>query len=800
MKGTLSARITNDVTKRSKNIRIAKSNLGASVFETIYENPALKAANVLEWPSEVKEKLAEGTYVIQMAVVSEDALPVAVLSFDQMKTTSLRQLINGSGVSDAIKLVLKCEEEDPNAPKLPGSDDMASPEKVETVSPETAPFTPDVAAETPNAAKRTPNTSTSRSGARIRITNTFTERSKNIRIGPSNLSDSIHDMIYDHPGIQASKILEWPAETEEALNTGLMEVQIFVEGTETTFSFAEMKSARVSELLDLVSDESVIPLSIRAVGIPQGEDGERNASADEEAKKADEGEARQKEEEKAFWAAEEANLLAKAEERKRQKEKKLKAILAAEEAAKQKAQEEANHKEAAIKAEEASRLARREAQKKAATEAEKSARMQAEEERKYREEQESNQHNEGVEMLQSKRRASVASEQLARSQAKSQRTMKREEDEEEAISMDFMLEADEAKDLDILESTAMLADDEMKELESKEDEEVAQSRDKRLENDELNELGGAESTAILAAEEVLELTQVEEARLRDAEEAHAMDAMLEAEEQQELVNIEQAEETAKGHRELTAILAAEEVLELTQVEEARLRDAEEAHAMDAMLEAEEQQELVNIEQAEETAKGNRESSVILAADELAELMRKEEDVLVEYDRKIAEAAAKREAEYLAHREAEDVIHRSNEEELDRVLKAKEIEHEEYEQVEHERRENARMQALEERATVIQQEGLRPKKVDSPKDRTVPWEEPHKRKPGVEGRLQKVEQNFVPDASRKRSPDVVPLSLVFNVFLRKVRWALKHAKAYQGAREEMEAARFSVSKIEVFLGP
>jgi myosin heavy subunit len=743
MKGTLSARITNDVTKRSKNIRIAKSNLGASVFETIYENPALKAANVLEWPSEIKEKLTEGTYVIQMAVVSEDALPVAVLSFDQMKTTSLRQLINGSGVSDAIKLVLKCEEEDPNAPKLPGSDDMASPEKVETVSPETAPFTPDVAAETPNAAKRTPNTSTSRSGARIRITNTFTERSKNIRIGPSNLSDSIHDMIYDHPGIQASKILEWPAETEEALNTGLMEVQIFVEGTETTFSFAEMKSARVSELLDLVSDESVIPLSIRAVGIPQGEDGERNASADEEAKKADEGEARQKEEEKAFWAAEEANLLAKAEERKRQKEKKLKAILAAEEAAKQKAQEEANHKEAAIKAEEASRLARREAQKKAATEAEKSARMQAEEERKYREEQESNQHNEGVEMLQSKRRASVASEQLARSQAKSQRTMKREEDEEEAISMDFMLEADEAKDLDILESTAMLADDEMKELESKEDEEVAQSRDKRLENDELNELGGAESTAILAAEEVLELTQVEEARLRDAEEAHAMDAMLEAEEQQELVNIEQAEETAKG---------------------------------------------------------NRESSVILAADELAELMRKEEDVLVEYDRKIAEAAAKREAEYLAHREAEDVIHRSNEEELDRVLKAKEIEHEEYEQVEHERRENARMQALEERATVIQQEGLRPKKVDSPKDRTVPWEEPHKRKPGVEGRLQKVEQNFVPDASRKRSPDVVPLSLVFNVFLRKVRWALKHAKAYQGAREEMEAARFSVSKIEVFLGP
>jgi hypothetical protein len=656
MKGNLSARITNDVTKRSKNIRIANSNLGASVFETIYESPALKAANVLEWPSEIKEKLTEGTCVIQMAVVSEDASPVAVLSFDEMKTTSLQQLINGSGVSGAIKLVLKCEEEDPNAPKLSASDDMASPEKAETVFPETAPFTPDVAAETPNAAKRTPNTSTSRSGARIRITNTFTERSKNIRIGPSNLSDSIHDTIYNHPGIQASKILEWPAETEEALNTGLMEVQSFVEGTETSFSFAEMKSAPVSELFDLVSDETIIPLSIRAVGIPQGEDGERNASADEEAKKAEEEEARRKEEEKAFWAAEEARLLSQAEERKRQKEGKMKAILAAEQAAKQKAQEEADQKEAAIKAEEAFRLARREAQKKAAMEAEKSARMEAEEQRKYYEEQESNQHNEGVEMLKSKRRASVVSEQLARSQAKPQRTMKREEDEEEA---------------------------------------------------------------------------------------HAMDAMLEAEEQQELVNLEQAEETAKGHRESTAILAAEE---------------------------------------------------------LAELSRLEEDVLAEYDRKNAEEAAKREAEYMAHREAEDAIRRSNEEELDRVLKTKEIEHEENERVEHERRENARMQALEERAAVIQQEALRPKKVDSPKDRTVRWEEARKRKAGVLARLQKVEQTFVPDASRKRSPDVVPLSLEFNVFLRKLRLALKHSKAYQGARQEMEAARCSVSKFEVFLGP
>jgi hypothetical protein len=739
MKGTLSARVTNDVTKRSKYIRIAHSNLGASVFETIYESPALKAANVLEWPSEVKEKIVEGIYAIQMAVVSDDASPVAVLSFDEMKTTSLQQLINGSGVSDAIKLVLKCEEEDPNAPKLSASDDMISPEKVETISPETAPFTPDVAAETPNAANRTPNTSMSRSGARIRITNTFTERFKNIRIGPSNLSDSIHDTIYNHSGIQASKILEWPAETEEALNTGLMEVQSFVEGTEISFSFAEMKSAPVSELLDLVSDETVTPLSIRAVGIPQGEDGERNASANEEAKKGEE-EARPKEEEKAFWAAEEARLLAQAEERKRQKEGKMKATLAAEEAAKQKAQEEAVEKEAVIKAEEASRLARREAQKKAAMEAEKSARMEAEEERKYYEEQEVKQHNEGVEMLKSKRLASVSSEQLARSQAKSQGTKKREEYEEEARLMDNVLLADEEKDLDILESTAMLAADEIKELNSKEDEEKAQSMDKMLENDEL---GGAEYTAILAAEEVLELTQEEEARLRDAEEAHAMDAMLQAEEQQELVNLEQTEETAKGHRESTAILAGEE---------------------------------------------------------LAELSRKEEDVLAEYDRKNAEEAAKGEAEYMAHREAEDAIRRSNEEELDRVLKAKEIEHAENERVEHERRENARMQALEERAAVIQQEALRPKKVDSPKDRTVRWEEARKRKAGVEGRLQKVEQNFVPDTNRKRSPDVVPLSLAFNVLLRKLRLALKKSKAYRDARQEMEAARCSVSKFEVFLGP
>ena len=123
--------------------------------------------------------------------------------------------------------------------------------------------------------------------------------------------------------------------------------------------------------------------------------------------------------------------------------------------------------------------------------------------------------------------------------------------------------------------------------------------------------------------------------------------------------------------------------------------------------------------------------------------------------------------------------------FERLLETKEVE---------EKRENERMLALERKAAELEQGTAVEPANESPRDRSVKSETPKKRKGGVEARLRKAEQNFVADPARKRSPDVIPLSVQFNDFLRKLRKTVKQVKVYQEARKEAEAARTKVCHI------
>ena len=123
--------------------------------------------------------------------------------------------------------------------------------------------------------------------------------------------------------------------------------------------------------------------------------------------------------------------------------------------------------------------------------------------------------------------------------------------------------------------------------------------------------------------------------------------------------------------------------------------------------------------------------------------------------------------------------------FERLLETKEVEG---------KRENERMLALERKAAELEQGTATEPADESPRDRSVKSETPKKRKGGAEARLRKAEQNFVADPARKRSPDVIPLSVQFNDFLRKLRKTVKQVKVYQEARREVEATRTKVCHI------
>lgn len=283
----------------------------------------------------------------------------------------------------------------------------------------------------------------------------------------------------------------------------------------------------------------------------------------------------------------------------------------------------------------------------------------------------------------------------------------------------------------------------------------------------LNQLKSRKRASIMlesAARGTNEARKARDEAAKAAEEA----AKMEAEEEGKAVALLLGEEEEKelDARETESLLQSQEIDDLKIA-----RDEQEARSMDRILESEEEKELED-----------REFSLLMK--EEAQL---NADLEAEYDREKANEEASRAVEEIAKRKEDDEIRKRNEEELAKIIATKEVQRKE----EKAKKEQRRLQALELEALEREGETMPAKKADSPKDRTILWDENRKKRNGVAGRLQKVESMFVPDG-RKRGPDVVPLSSNVALFIKKLRNVVAMTKDYQQARRQMEEARSKVS--------
>jgi hypothetical protein len=130
----LRVNISNDLTKRSKDLLLDISE-NETLWDAIYNDPSVKAANIRKWNSEIAACVKAGTKVIQLVVVSTtttttttNTTPKIVkelcdrtYSLQALKETTTRQLyeqvmVPDSSMSDlAVYLKLVCVEDTANA-------------------------------------------------------------------------------------------------------------------------------------------------------------------------------------------------------------------------------------------------------------------------------------------------------------------------------------------------------------------------------------------------------------------------------------------------------------------------------------------------------------------------------------------------------------------------------------------------------------------------------------------------------------------------------------------------------------
>ncbi|KAL3931099.1 MAG: hypothetical protein SGBAC_011464 [Bacillariaceae sp.] len=749
--GSMRLKVTNSHTNKSKNVRIMKATASsASIYDWLYTHEGLKIANVMEF-EEQQTDLDQKSHELQITASTTGS--GSVVAGKQLQSKTLMQIVEGLPDFNTDLITVSIEVVEANG------EEPATAEKsgvqVGTM-----------------ATKRQSSTANLGGSLRLKVSNSHTGMSKNVRIMPSTFSASTsgYDWLYQHDGLKIAKVLEFP-EHQEAMNQKTQEIQVAMNADgidEKIYSAEDLIFQTLPKLLDPIFEQlsepsSLISMSIKVVDVKTSDEEEADGSKEvkeeelsEEAKEA--ARLKKKEEEAAFWAAEEAKMAAQAEERKKQKEAKLQAALQAEQATREAAQKQAAEKDAAIKAEEEERLAKRDAQKQAALQAETEARKQAEEERKEQEQEEDRAQQQEVQQLQSKRqRASIISQQLSGQSPNAFAGASFAPFDDDDDIDDELLADEAAKELSIYESDALLAEeeenilttkdeqsldddllmgDENKELDSLDNQSLD---DDLLKDDEDNELEAKDMAVSIAA---MTASNCSEQPVEDDAE---MEDLLAAEEERALVTQLEAEKLERSHRESTAILAVEEMEELMRMEEAK-----------------------RLEELQEKVEGDGGGGARGIVDE--EMLPR--DVL-------SAADVGQDNNNEAEESAEDAVKRENVDQMERMLEAKESDS---------KRENERMLALERRAAEMEQANTFAPVEESPRDRSVKVEPPVKRRGGVEGRLRRVEQTFVADPTRKRSADVIPVSVQFNGFLRKLRKAVQQVKVYQASRQEVEAAR------------
>jgi hypothetical protein len=113
-------RITNEATNRSRDLLVPISS-DLTLAEAIYENDAVRAANIRKWPKDLAQEVKEKTSEIQCLLLDPNSSnPIQTFSVTEMEskiTATLHEL--SSKTNGIIKLLLKCEKIEP---KSSGSD------------------------------------------------------------------------------------------------------------------------------------------------------------------------------------------------------------------------------------------------------------------------------------------------------------------------------------------------------------------------------------------------------------------------------------------------------------------------------------------------------------------------------------------------------------------------------------------------------------------------------------------------------------------------------------------------------
>ena len=113
-------RITNPSTDRSKHVRIAPSQARKSIYDVIYSNPDVIAANIHDWPSDELERMTENLVEIKLSVVDINNNILATFSIDEMKTMEVSTLSPYSDGHDSnggvVEMVLHCQDKEISSP------------------------------------------------------------------------------------------------------------------------------------------------------------------------------------------------------------------------------------------------------------------------------------------------------------------------------------------------------------------------------------------------------------------------------------------------------------------------------------------------------------------------------------------------------------------------------------------------------------------------------------------------------------------------------------------------------------
>lgn len=200
----LQVRVVNHTTLRFKDLHIPYSE-EMSLYEAIYNNVELRAAQVRMWPKEILDAIKAETSTIQCHLLDEQGSDaVQVFSVDKLKDIPTKRIFDLLPNSKALpKFVLKCQVVEKGELSL-------------------------------------------------RVSNEITGRFKDVTV-PISQDMTLYDVIYMNASIKFSYVRMWPSETVQAVKNKAGEIYCAMMGrqTEITFSIDDLKKTTTTQLVEL---------------------------------------------------------------------------------------------------------------------------------------------------------------------------------------------------------------------------------------------------------------------------------------------------------------------------------------------------------------------------------------------------------------------------------------------------------------------------------------------------------------------------------------------------------------------